>query len=413
MRRVILITAVAAAAVSGCIQPDENPDWDPQADLPGWTYDAPFYYRPSEELQVAEVVGDGIPVYYSHRDYFFIRHPGGSQVVGEPRVEVKYSPNQGNVWKRAGFFGVEQTHFCFHAERDGNYWIRFVGPSQGVSKVPPGTPHRIYVVDTSPPNISLTVTPPPWEQDEEGNRVPHIYKVGETVTLRWQVRDKNLRPDSIKMETCFAKFPYNMVWSRFPAQLEPVGATDVEIPPEAVRDGGIRFRVEAKDKAGNTGAGLTEILQIAESEGVGPIQRVKVDKDDIIQQTHGTPGERPGWPDAGELLRGGTSRILAWIPKEALQYDTVNIQFSANDGRSWRTIKSGVDPRKQVRWTVPSISSKNCRLRIFALAEDDSRIMLATTRRFIVDTVAKDTIIGPKEIPSTEKDRLPVDDMSD
>ncbi len=412
MRQIIFTTVILAAAVGGCIQPDNNPDWDPQADMPGWTYDAPFYYRPSEELEVTEVVGDGIPVYYSYRDYFFIRHPGGSQVVGEPRVEVKYSPNRGNSWKRAGFFGVEQSHFCFQAEHDGKYWIRFIGPGQGVSKVPPGMPHRIYVVDTTPPAVSLTVTPPPWEEDEQGRKVPHIYEVGETVTLRWTVRDKNLVPDSIKLETCFAKFPYNMIWSRFPTTLKPTGSTEVEIPAEAVRDGGIRFRVSAKDKAGNNGAGLTDILQIAGSEGVA-IQPVKVDEDDIIQQTHGTPGDKPGWPAAGELIRGGASRVLAWMPKEAGDYKSVNIQFTANDGRSWRTIKSDVDTDKQVKWAVPSITSKNCRLRIVGITDDGRRVMLATTRRFTVDTVAPDVITGPKEISPLEKERSPLGPMAD
>ena len=257
--------APAALFVVGCMQVDENPDWNPSADYPGWTYDAPFYYRPTEDLKPLETIGYGIGVYYTNSEYFFIQHPGGYQVDGTPRIAVWCTSDRGEHWQKSGYFGVEQSHFLFRAQEDGRYWIRFVGTGQGVSEVPPGMPHRIYVVDRKPPTIKLTVTPTPWKDD--GKTKPYFYKVGETVTLRWYVTDPNLAKGTVKLGTCFARFPHNLVWSRFPKELPPTGKMEVEIPPEAVQEGGLRFRMEATDKADNIGMGLTEVMRVIRAPG--------------------------------------------------------------------------------------------------------------------------------------------------
>jgi len=388
---------LAAAFAAGCTQVDENPAWNPQVDYPDWTYDAPFYYRPTEDLQVAETIGQGIPVYYSRNDSFFIRHPGGCQVNGEPRVVVWSSSHQGKDWTKAGCFGVEQSHFLFKADADGPQWVRFVGPGQGISQVPPGMPHRIYVVDTKMPEIALTITPGPWTDEE--NKVPYVYRVGETVTLHWAVRDANLAAGTIKLGTCFAKFPHNLVWSQFPKPMPPTGSIKkVEIPPEAVRDGGMRFRMEAADRAGNVGMAMTEVLQIAgQAPPTQPIARPAAEGD-LVHQTDGTEPSRPGWPMPGSLLRGGTSCVLNWIPDLASKYETIELQFTADNGRSWRTVATGLTPGWGVKWTVPSVSSKNCRLRLVALVKTDEKVMLAMTQEFTVDTIAPDTILGPQPI---------------
>ncbi|MDY6913843.1 MAG: hypothetical protein SVT52_05245 [Planctomycetota bacterium] len=388
---------LTVALVSGCTLVDENPNWNPKADYPAWTYDAPFYYRPTEDLKVVETVGSGIPVYYSRSEYFFIRHPGGSQVVGGPRVAVWSSPSRGEQWEKAGYFGVEQSYFMFKAEADGQQWVRFVGPGQGVSEVPPGMPHRVYVVDTHPPVIDVTVTPPPWKDKEK--KEPYIYKVGEMIKICWTVTDVNLAPGKVRLGTCFAKFPHNLVWSRFPKALPPADEMEVEIPPEAVRDGGLRFRVEATDKANNVGHGLTEVLQIAGQTNQGPAPTVRpVGPHQLIQQTAGTPGKKLGWPAAGELIRGGTSRVLGWMPKSAKKYETVELHFTANNGLSWRAIAVGLKPGLKVKWSVPAVSSKNCRLRIVGVPKTGEKLMLVMTRSFTVDTVMPPAVTGPEPI---------------
>ena len=393
----LLLTAVL---LCGCTQVDENPEWNPKANYPPWAYDAPFYYRPTEDLEVAEMVEADtgpIPVYYARTEYFFIKHPGGCQVTGEQRIAVWASADQGETWQRAGYYGVEQTHFLLRAEVDGEYWIRFVGPGQGITEVPPGVPHRIYVVDRKAPSIAVTVDPPPYTVDDEGNQIPQTYKVGQTVTLHWTVAEGNLAVKSVRLGTCFAAFPHNLVWSRFPAPLATNDQQEVEIPPEAVGDGGLRFRVEAIDKAGNVGMGLTEVLHI-EGEKIAAGGPSRVAATELLKQSEGTPSDRQGWPSRGILWRGGTGRILTWVPKTVTDYKAARLEFSANDGRSWRVVASGLQPNKPVRWRLPTVVSKLCRLRVVGLTEKGEEFMLATSPKFIVDTVMPETEFGPKPI---------------
>ena len=397
--------------LGGCTVSDENPDWSPKSDYPSWTYDAPFYYRPTEDLSPLETVGEGIPVYYTRHDYFFLRHPAAYQVNGEPRLAVWHSASSGTQWQRCGFFGVEQTHFLFEAEADGRHWIRFVGPGQGAARVPPGTPHRVYVVDTLQPTIDLHISPTPWE-DEEKKR-PHVYRVGDEVVLTWGVTDANLDADTVKLGTCFARFPNNLVWSEFPQALPARGRIDVEIPPEAVQAGGMRFRMEARDKAGNIAMALTEILHVAGPDGKMPDHHATAlpaaEALRKAEQETLTSDRRVGWPTAGAMLRGGTSRVLRWMPDSAAGQQRLLLQFSANDGRSWRDIAKDFPADQAVKWTVPEITSKNCRLRILAVADaagkdEPRRLMLAMTQRFTVDTVVPDSIVPkqPKPLSTDE-----------
>lgn len=402
MRATIALT-VTVAVLAGCQLSDENPNWAPKQDYPSWAYDAPFYYKPSEDLSVSESVGEGIPVYYSDNRSFFVRHASGSTLTGAPRMALWYSDDSGRLWQRAGYFGVEQTHFLFQADKDGQFWVRFVGPERDIVQAPPGQPHRIYVVDTAGPQIELFVDPPPYEEDEHGNRVSHIYAVGETVIVRWRVRDANLEKDSIRLATTFASFPDNVTWSRFPVELLPVGTIRAPIPPEAAgpeqRTGGLRFRMEARDKAGNLTFAFTDVLRVAGGgRPVEPVTTRPTTPWEQIVQEQGTPSKKRGWPDLGSIIRGGTSRTLAWLPDDVAKHENVVLEFSANNGRSWRTVAENLQVDKSVKWTVPQVNSKLCRLRVLAIEGPMEKIMLAQTQFFTVHTLPPATIMGPKKV---------------
>jgi hypothetical protein len=105
------------------------------------------------------------------------------------------------------------------------------------------------------------------------------------------------------------------------------------------------------------------------------------------------------------LLRAGTSRILSWMPQKADQYDRLVLQFSANDGRLWQTIATYLTPGKPVKWTVPTVSSKNCRLRIVGektVEGATKRFMLVMSAEFTVDTVAPEVSEGPQMLRVAE-----------
>ena len=166
----------------------------------------------------------------------------------------------------------------------------------------------------------------------------------------------------------------------------------------------MRFRIEAADKAGNVNFAFSEILHVdgPPLAAERPIIR-SVGPWELIAQTEGPAGEKPGWPQPGALIRGGTSRMLKWLPDGVEKYKNVILQFSANNGRSWRTVAENLQSGKTIRWAVPQINSKLCRLRVLAVKSDKHRLMLAKTQVFIVHTAPPDTILGPEEVPSESR----------
>jgi hypothetical protein len=378
---------ILAVLLTGCMDRDENPNWDPQSQLPSWTYDAPFYYRPTKDLEPLDTVGNAVNVYYTRDDWFFIPHPANAQPVGEPRVAVWYSTDRGQEWKKAGFFGVEQSHLLFRAEQDADYWIRFVGPGQGATRSAPGMPHRIYVVDRKPPAIMLSLC---GEARQRLEQPPFIFQAGEPVTLAWGIHDAHLAADSIELVATGAEFPYNIPLVQLGQPLSDGGSVTVSIPASAARTGGVKFQLRATDKAGNVALATTQTLP---TNPEAPAVITRGVRTPWLALPTG-PVET-GWPLAGEFIRGGQTRTLRWIPEQAQEYGEVNLEFSANDGRdlTWAGVATGLKAGQETQWTAPEITSKSCRLRIVGILPqgqqppDGPRYeVLAVSPRFTTDT---------------------------
>lgn len=402
MRLAIRKTAwlcIAVALIAGCKQVDENPHWNPRSDYPAWAYDSPVYFRPSAEAKPVETVGKGIDVFYSRGDHFFVRHPGGSQLTGAARVAVWFSTDEGKNWETAGYFGVEQTHFLFQAEQDARHWVRFVGPGQEkTAKGPVPLPHRIYVVDRKAPEIAIAVRPSPW--DDEEKKVRHIYKVGDDVSIGWAVRDINLKPNSIQLESCIGKVPFQLAWGRFRGALPPTGRRVVKIPPDAAQEGSIRFRIEAEDKAGNVAAVMTTGLTVKRSGKPTSQPAVRPAGDFTADAPH--KPRRPGWPEAGSLIRCGTKQTLEWMPEVAKDYKNIVLQLTLNDKLAWKTVAKGLKPGTPANWDVPEAASRFCRLRLVAIDADGQMILLAQSGMFRISKAQVPTKIGPKKVKDPE-----------
>jgi hypothetical protein len=315
---------------------------------------------------------------------------------------VWFSTDEGKNWEIAGHFGVEQTHFLFQAEKDARHWVRFVGPGQEqTAKGPVPLPHRIYVVDRKTPEIAIAVNPAPWTDEEK--TVPYIYQVGEEVTIGWAVRDINLKPDSIRLESCIGKAPFQLAWSRFRGALTPTGRRVITIWPAAAREGSIRFRIEAEDKAGNISAVMTAALHVKKPDKATTQPTMRPAGDFTADAPH--KPARPGWPDAGSMLRNGTKQTLGWMPEIAKDYKNISLQISTNNKLTWKTVAKGLKPGTPVAWTTPEESSRFCRLRIVATDADGQLTLLAQSGLFRLSSPRKPTEIGPADV---EKD--PYDD---
>ncbi|MCP5046731.1 MAG: hypothetical protein GY940_06140 [bacterium] len=67
-------------------------------------------------------------------------------------------------------------------------------------------------------------------------------------------------------------------------------------------------------------------------------------------------------PNGGESLTGGTSHAITWTSTGDV--GNVKIEYSTNNGSSWTTITSSTANDGSYSWTVPSVSSSNCRVRV-------------------------------------------------
>lgn len=239
-----------AAATTGC---DKKSEWPAPAErLPGWVYDAPFYYEPQPENDLAakDAGLDGqIPHYYTRELNVPIKRPDASLafVNKTPHLAVYYSNDHGLNWHRAGYFGLDANFFVFVAPEPGTYSIRFVGPGFAPTRLCDAVPpHRVYHVDNVPPAAIVQINP-----------TRPVYQVGDAITLTWNVSDLNIASDA-KVTVYEISHPGRVreLSGDFPLS----GSVGVVVPPSA-EQGGVRFAVEATDKCGNIGRGFSFLVQ--------------------------------------------------------------------------------------------------------------------------------------------------------
>jgi len=111
---------------------------------------------------------------------------------------------------------------------------------------------------------------------------------------------------------------------------------------------------------------------------------------------------RPGWPEAGSLLRFGETIKLEWMPDVAKNYNKILLQLTTNDKLSWKTIAKDLKFGAPATFTVPKISSRFCRMRLVAVEGDGQMTLLAQSGMFRIGSVADPTKIGPTKIEAPE-----------
>ncbi|MBN2562314.1 MAG: hypothetical protein JXQ75_15425 [Phycisphaerae bacterium] len=265
-RMILLAVAVAALTTTACNRmpaPFEVKDRSPRADrdapfdppntYPGWAYDSPSYMKPAGELEPAPRAKAGDPLHYFTKETLVeIRQPSGYEPEEIPRVAIWWTDNNGFHWHKGGYFGRGQTFFPFEVEEDGDYGIRFVGPGQTPAVHTPAYPERVYHVDTTVPDVEVTIDP---EQS--------WYQVGQPITIAWRADDYHLLeyPVCVSLLMDFTTDEPKVV--ELQRDLDHEGSITFEIPTEAL-DHEIRFRVEAFDRADNLGLAYSHAIQVVE-----------------------------------------------------------------------------------------------------------------------------------------------------
>ena len=230
---------------------DRDAPFNPPESYPEWAYDSEKYVKPAEDLKPEPRVRPDDPLhYFTNKKVVMVRQPSGYTPEEVPRIALWWTDDNGFHWNKGGYFGRQQEYFPFEAAEDGDYGVRFVGPGQPTAQHVPPQPERVYHVDTVFPEVAVHIEP---EQS--------WYHVGDTVTIRWEASDQHLieYPVRIGLFSDFSSARQGL--TELQRDLADQGSITYKIPPEAL-DHELRFRVDARDRAGNMGTATTYALQV-------------------------------------------------------------------------------------------------------------------------------------------------------
>ena len=267
MRNALALLAVLSlSALAGCSFKEGNPHHNPGQN-PSCFADAQYYPKPAFDIKPTKIHNPGkqglhkkgIPIRYISDTSFFIKHPFFEQTENElPRLKYYVSTNSGEHWSLGGAFGKGAEYSQCVAGHDAEYWVRFAGP--GIAPLyKNGGPHRVYIIDNTPPKIKVKITPGPWLDKKK--KIPHIYRVGDVVRVSWSVTDVNIDPKSVQLSSCIGRFLNGIEWDKIGKRTATIGSAEIRLSPEAV-NGGIKFRIMAKDKAGNIGLATSRYIDV-------------------------------------------------------------------------------------------------------------------------------------------------------
>jgi hypothetical protein len=81
-------------------------------------------------------------------------------------------------------------------------------------------------------------------------------------------------------------------------------------------------------------------------------------------------------PNGGEVLTGGSSYSIQWtISGDLTKINRISIDYTTDNGAKWYyifSVSSGFSTSMSKSWTVPNVSSTQCKLRIGLIRTDSS-----------------------------------------
>lgn len=176
--------------------------------------------------------------------------PGGQSIHDPVEIQLYVSADRGANWQLCQRVKPEKGHFLFRAVTDGEYWfvIRTLDRSGQLRPQRTEGPGLRVVVDTTLPDLQLQAS-----QAEAGQ-----------ITVRWQVSESRLDPDSLKIR---CRFGPNLRWQT------------VAIDRQSTQTSG-RTRTGEVSWWPESGSKLVEIrAEVADTAGNWAVSHAKVNLD--------------------------------------------------------------------------------------------------------------------------------------
>ncbi|MCK6482587.1 MAG: hypothetical protein HUU22_00685 [Phycisphaerae bacterium] len=232
---------------------DRPAPFRPSEQYPGWAFDAPEYVRPiSEPMPVMRERRQDPLHYFVNRRLVHIRRPQRPDTMERDQIELFVRADGETEYTRIGFFGLGQSFFPYEAPRDGDFAIRFLGPQQPAAEDLVIAPDRVYHVDTTLPEVELSIEP----------ALGLSIEAGQVLTLSWRATDRHLIEKPVQIAVQGEADDWRMLGTDLPAD----GSRSYTVPALAA-DRALQFRIEAMDRAGNVGVAFSDVLDVVPGEG--------------------------------------------------------------------------------------------------------------------------------------------------
>ena len=195
----------------------------------------------------------------------------------EVRELILYVSNdQGKTWKQQASVPPTEGAFSFYAPADGEYWFSVCVVNQQ-NKQEPEDVYKAPVsqkvlVDTQKPELRLVAAD----------------RSGDTVVVRWEAKDANLDPSTLKLEYRTPEAPAD-VW--YPVALSAPGPSGEEhFRPGSL--GPVQLRLQVKDLAENT---TTISGEVAAAAGAAATTAQAAPAPPPPPVPSALPSDGPGW----------------------------------------------------------------------------------------------------------------------
>jgi hypothetical protein len=134
-------------------------------------------------------------------------------------------------------------------------------------------------------------------------------------------------------------------WTLVDSASGNTGSYDWTVPSDTSSE--CKIKVFAYDAAGNVGSNESAQFEIGTGDQLAPVVSVTA-------------------PGAGESLLQGISYDVKWTATDNVGVVSRAIYFSEDDGATWTLVDSASGNTGTCDWTVPAVSSSECKIKVFA-----------------------------------------------